>query len=148
MSGQHFKTIEAARAFALAGNALLTLKSLKSGQHFTYKVQQAKADPMGTKAFVGETWFVKVLCDGSADEGEFAYLGMIRNGRFTLTRASKAGESAPSVKAFEFFMRMPVLHPQMEIRHEGKCGKCGRTLTVPESIDLGIGPECRAKMQG
>jgi hypothetical protein len=29
-----------------------------------------------------------------------------------------------------------------EFRHEGRCGRCGRTLTVPESIDSGFGPEC------
>jgi len=26
--------------------------------------------------------------------------------------------------------------------HEGACGRCGRTLTVPESIASGFGPEC------
>jgi hypothetical protein len=30
----------------------------------------------------------------------------------------------------------------IEIWHEGKCGKCGRQLTVPSSIETGIGPEC------
>ena len=28
----------------------------------------------------------------------------------------------------------------------GRCGKCGRTLTDPESIDRGIGPECWSRM--
>jgi hypothetical protein len=26
--------------------------------------------------------------------------------------------------------------------HEGRCGRCGRKLTVPESIESGFGPEC------
>jgi hypothetical protein len=29
-----------------------------------------------------------------------------------------------------------------KIQHEGKCCRCGRTLTTPESIERGIGPEC------
>lgn len=29
--------------------------------------------------------------------------------------------------------------------HEGRCGKCARTLTVPESIINGIGPVCAQK---
>ena len=90
-------------------------------------------------------YFVSLL-SGPDNENDYSYLGMIRDGRFTLTKASKAGVQAPSVVAFEYFMRVPVLHPQMQIRHEGRCGKCGRVLTVPESIDAGIGPECRLKM--
>jgi hypothetical protein len=31
-------------------------------------------------------------------------------------------------------------------REIGACGHCGRTLTNPESRELGIGPVCRAKM--
>lgn len=31
-------------------------------------------------------------------------------------------------------------------KHTGVCGKCGRTLTDPESIDAGIGPVCAGKV--
>jgi len=31
---------------------------------------------------------------------------------------------------------------QLRFYHEGRCGKCARVLTVPESIILGIGPVC------
>ena len=136
---QHFQSIETARTFALAGNATLTISSLKTGARFTYRVKQA-CDSETKKPRPG-MYFVSLL-NGPDNENDYCYLGMVRDGRFTLTRASKAGNEAPSVKAFAFFMTTPILHPQMEIRHEGKCGRCGRTLTVPESIDAGIGPEC------
>lgn len=32
--------------------------------------------------------------------------------------------------------------------HEGRCGRCARRLTVPESIINGIGPECAKKVGG
>ena len=32
----------------------------------------------------------------------------------------------------------------LRVYHEGKCCRCGRTLTTPESIKKGIGPECEA----
>ncbi len=35
---------------------------------------------------------------------------------------------------------------QLEVWHEGCCGKCGRKLTDAESIARGIGPECYGKM--
>jgi len=35
-----------------------------------------------------------------------------------------------------------------EFWHEGRCGKCARRLTVPESIANGIGPECLKNLGG
>jgi hypothetical protein len=34
------------------------------------------------------------------------------------------------------------------LQEESHCGVCGRTLTDPESIDLGIGPECNRRQTG
>ena len=139
MSSHLFSDIESARGFALAGNAILTISSLKTGNHYTYKVRKKES----TRG--GNLWFVSRLVDGSADQGFFAYTGIIRDGRFSVTAKAGISEGAPCVQAFAFFMRTPVLHPQMEVRHEGRCGVCGRTLTVPASIDRGIGPECAQK---
>jgi hypothetical protein len=151
----HFETITEAKAFAFAGNATLTLESLKSGAHYTYKVKQAKDQQTGEPK--PGIYFVNLLSNGNAnDDNNFTYLGMInevlgtgdsRNRfQFRLTRASRAGMESPSVKAFRFFVALTENHPALVVRHEGKCGRCGRTLTVPESIDRGIGPECATKM--
>jgi hypothetical protein len=35
---------------------------------------------------------------------------------------------------------------QVEFWHEGYCGRCGRELTVPESIERGLGPQCARRM--
>jgi len=35
-----------------------------------------------------------------------------------------------------------------KLQEESFCGVCGRTLTDPESIDLGIGPECNRRQTG
>ena len=142
----HFSSITHARDFALAGNAILTLQSLKSGVHFTFKVRKPDAEEQALKNMRPDVWFVKLLTAGSADCGEFTYMGMIREGQFTLTRASKMSPNAPAVKAFRFFFESTQLHPQLVIMHENHCGKCGRTLTEPESIQSGFGPECRANL--
>jgi hypothetical protein len=148
-SDHHFTSIEDARQFALAGNAIITLQSLRSGLHFTYKIAQPDAERQEAKGFVPQQiWFVKLLASGSADEGDFVYLGMIGSDKkFRLTKASRANDSSPSVKALRFFLGLSELHPELAIRHEGRCGRCGRTLTVPSSIDRGIGPDC-AKIMG
>jgi hypothetical protein len=34
----------------------------------------------------------------------------------------------------------------LSMQHEGHCGRCGRTLTHPDSINTGYGPECAARI--
>lgn len=125
-----------AKQFILAGNATLTIVSLKSGARFTFRVRKGKkreTDPH----------FVSVL-----DGGEYNYLGCIfPSGDFKVTKKSRYNSGQPCARAFIFLMEALAkgeFHPQLEVWHEGKCGKCGRQLTVPESIATGLGPECSA----
>lgn len=134
-----FNTLSDAKAFALAGNALLTLESRKTGTHFTYRIRATKDDD--------QKFFVSLL-SGPDNENDYQYLGLVAGGAFRLTKASKATSEAPSVKAFDYFMRLngPEMPAQLAVYHQNKCGKCGRTLTVPESVQSGIGPECAKRM--
>jgi hypothetical protein len=118
--------------FALAGNARLTLVSVKTGQRFSYRIRVSEGNTV---------YFVSVLT-GSDNENDYTYLGVIdRSHQFRRTAKSRIGEDEPSHLAFEFFWRNK-LHPQLEVWHEGRCGRCARALTVPESIAAGIGPDC------
>jgi hypothetical protein len=71
-------------------------------------------------------------------------------GRYQHGKKSKISDNAPSAKAFAWFVVQlrtnPNVFNQVEFRHEGCCGRCGRTLTTPESIDTGFGPECSGKL--
>lgn len=141
MSGL-LKTAEQVNEFMLAGNATITLVSKKTGTRFTYKVTA----PENSKGAVSH--FVKVLT-GQDNEGHYQYLGQIYDHQdYTHGKKSKIGPDTPSAKAFRWFFQMVIVErhePEekgMEIYHEGKCGRCGRKLTVPESILRGIGPEC------
>lgn len=129
----------AARAFALAGNARLTLVSRKTGARFTYRVRKSQD---------GRVHFVSVLT-GSDNESSFTYLGIIRDMHFQVTAKSKISKDAPSARGFDFFWFLAANSrscPDLEVWHEGRCGRCGRALTVPSSIKLGIGPECASIM--
>lgn len=142
-----FTTASAAKAFALAGRAHLTLTSMASGVHFTFRITQAKGGVTGKPV---ATWFVSLLVDGSADDGTFAYMGMINASHFfRRTAKSRVGEDAPSFKAFNFFwtnVTRGCLPAMLKVQHEGRCGRCNRTLTHPESIESGFGPECIGKI--
>lgn len=49
-------------------------------------------------------------------------------------------------EAVKVLLGDPKAASQAYARESGCCGICGRTLTTPESIDAGIGPECRRKV--
>lgn len=134
---------EKIRQFVEAGQAVFTVTSRKTGTRFTYRVAVAKN---------GAVSFVSVLT-GPDNTASYSYLGFVRDGQFFHGGAKAAiGREAPSALAFAWFWRSFVLgaHPTAgnlaEVHHEGRCGRCGRALTVPESVESGLGPECAQRM--
>jgi len=123
------------KSFALAGRARLTFRSVKTGTRFTFKVTAKEGKP----AFVA-------LMTGSDNESDFEYLGCIYDAKtFAHGRKSRIAPDAPSAKAFAWVwaqIQKGALPESLEVWHEGRCGRCGRVLTVPESIETGLGPEC------
>jgi hypothetical protein len=122
--------------FVFAGNAIFTLESKKTNNHYTFKVIQLKEN--------SNKFWVYVL-RGPDNKTSYTYLGMIVNMEFSLTKGSHYTNESTCFKAFEiFFNNLKVLHihTQMGFYHMGICGKCGRPLTVPSSIERGIGPIC------
>lgn len=120
--------------FVLAGNATLTLRSKMTGTRFTYRIRK----PSETSPH-----FVKVLT-GPED---YTFLGTIfKEKDWAHGRRSPIAADALSSKAFAWFwhaMQHNIMPLALEVWHEGRCCRCGRALTVPESIRSGIGPECQ-----
>lgn len=134
-----FTSPDAALKFMLGGKSFTTLVSSASGQRFTYRVELAdKKNPTDV-----DCYFVAVL-NGPDNWVNYKYIGIVKNNAYRWTSKSKIAEDAPSVKAFNFcFDRLTKNSiAGFEVWHEGKCGRCGRKLTVPESIASGFGPEC------
>jgi hypothetical protein len=133
-------TAHAAVAFALAGKARLTLVSRRTGARFTYQVTAGKSD--------GAPHFVALL-SGPNNTDDYRFLGTIfsgpNGGSYRHGRKSPIGPEAPSAKAFAWAwakLAAGEVPSELEVWHEGCCGRCGRALTVPESIEAGLGPEC------
>ena len=139
----------AVKDFVFAGNAVFTLRSTKTGARYTYKVRAKKEDLERGEA--DGTYFVNLL-RGPDNTADFAYVGVLRRDMaLRLTSASRMGRGAPAVAALVWFLDAmrngrAVLPVPLEVWHEGRCGRCGRLLTVPESIGRGIGPECAGRM--
>lgn len=126
-------------SFALAGNATITVVNPRSGARFTYKIKAPRNRNDATVRYVS-------VLRGPNNETDYGYIGYIRADGFRYggNRASVSPD-AKSYKAFAWFWEH-ITDPRIEVYHEGKCGRCGRTLTVPESIESGFGPECISKV--
>jgi len=133
-----------ALAFMLGGNARVTFRSKKTGDRFTYRIAVCDGKP--------DLFFVAVLT-GPDNTSSFQYLGTIRRGfagdRYAHGVKSRIGADAPSARGFAWVwaqLQGGGIPSAVEIWHEGRCGRCARPLTVPESIRTGFGSECAGKL--
>ena len=138
------RTLEHAREFVTAGKAYLTLVSGKTGARFTYRV--SKMEREGQQAI----YHVSGLT-GPDNDAHYEYLGTVFNERdFKRGRRSRIGFDAPIHRAFAYFWKAlyqaRAMPAELEVWHDGRCGRCGRHLTVPESVERGLGPDCAAMM--
>lgn len=124
------------KQFMLAGNATFTVRSEKTQTRFTLKVR---------KPTLTSPHFVSVLT-GSDNESAYGFVGTIfGNGTYAHGTRSRITPDAPSAKAARWVVERVLAGKELshcELWHEGRCGRCGRALTVPSSIELGLGPEC------
>lgn len=132
-------------AFILAGNATFTATSPKTGARFTFKVRVSKQKEGDTRPPVH---FVSVMT-GPDNEDHFEFFGTVFGGdTFRHGAKARVTSDAPSAKAFAWIFPRVIAEADLhgvEIHHEGKCGRCGRKLTVPESIEIGLGPVCAGR---
>jgi len=130
-----------AKNFVLAGKAHFTLLSGVTGTHYTYKVNKHKTD---------DIYFIKLLV-GNNNDSDYQYIAFFRGDDMRVRTSSKSRMRADSkpVRAIQYLIEnFDNLSPQLSIFHMCKCGRCGRTLTTPESITRGIGPECWDRLGG
>ena len=131
----------------LAGRLTATVTSPRTGDHITIQfVGKQKTDAGGWKNVPlcsASHVFVKVPNpDGFGDKVGTIYP---KNGTFY------ADNNADPARVFA--MREVVAHVteqahRCEVVEESRCGKCGRELTDPISIERGVGPECYGSHTG
>ena len=132
------------RRFVSGGKALFTIRSIATGKRHTYKLKrQLDQNEMPTGSF-----YVSILF-GPDNYSNYLYLGMAdENLNFRTTAGTKLKKDGKEVAAIAYFLRFlkketfDAMMEHIEFFHAGKCCQCGRRLTVPESIESGIGPVC------
>lgn len=127
------------REFILAGRAKFTIRSDRTGKHYTFKVKKDRDS---------RVWYVSKLTTGS----HYLYLGSIfgeEEFNFRMTKKSTPhADKMEAWKAFDWlwdYLKREEAPPQLTFLHMGKCGMCGIELSDPVSIKEGYGPDCRKK---
>jgi len=139
------------RRFVLGGHAIFTIENRLSKGRYTFKVTQKKK---------GDIFWVSLL-NGPDNTSDYRFFGTIfpaygferhtHPPRFKHSSRGQISEAAPSAVAWKWFFQR-LFHDQrdfpieFEFHHAGRCGRCGRQLTVPESIRTGFGPECAERV--
>jgi hypothetical protein len=146
------------KRFILAGKAGFTCTA-PNGHHYTYRINRTSIKPGQKEA--DKVWFVNL---GINYESQ-TYMGMLKivDNELTdliLTKGSKVSQEAPSYIVFQAVLWDILFDDEhihesedgsvttgsgIRFQHVGRCCVCGRELTNPVSIDMGIGPECAGK---
>ena len=126
--------------FIFAGRAVFTITSTKTGQSFTYRIARAGSNRDNGPLFAS-------VLTGPDNTRDYTYMGIVLQDekRIRNTKGSKVFGDALSYKALTWFLQN-LDSDRVEVRHMGRCGRCGRALTVPSSIDSGLGPECAGRV--
>ena len=99
----------------------------------------------------GRFWVISAMV-GNDNVDSYAPFGVIyRDGSSFAFRWASESTIAKSDRVVEAFAKMwasfknGVMPSELSFLNEGKCGRCGRVLTVPESRSRGVGPICHSR---
>ena len=123
--------------------ATVTIQNTATGNRATFRFRKPALKEGQDEAHAPV--FVDVM-SGPDNESHFSFVGTLHGNVLDVSRFAKA---APAKVAQAKVMLDWTLAAAakgdlrtVRVQHSGCCGRCGRKLTVPESIDIGLGPEC------
>jgi hypothetical protein len=132
--------------YIYGGKGKATLVSAKTGTRYTYKFSRGKRRD-GDR---GEPLIFVKLLTGPDNQSSYTYIGYINPAQIGLHAGRKGQPTAVAFRALDWAINQlaaDVMPDSLEVWHSGTCGRCGRELTVPESIASGLGPVCAGKAQ-
>ena len=131
-------------------NGSCTIVNERTGEHRTFNVRTKKLD---ADFAPGER--VVSLLTGPDNTRDYTGFGFVKQDGIVVWR-KKVSADPTKPSPFQVYAKMiwslsrdgersPFYLKGYRLKFERKCLKCNRKLTDPISIDMGIGPECRAK---
>ena len=143
MSTHLIKNGSDARHIVVGGNSRFTVVSAKTGRRITYRVRKPR------KSDNPNLYYVSVRSGPRAGGDGYDFIGSITpTTAFSYSHRSFFGRDDDRIAVFNWLwdrIRANRIPDTIEFWHEGRCARCQRPLTDPESILSGFGPECRQK---
>lgn len=130
-------------AFLLSGRARFTLESKRTGKRYTYEIRRTRIrDSDDPASAARRPYFVDLL----VGPDEWRKLAWFLPGDSTLRapRNSVGIARTPAWRALQWYLHH-LGDDRANFWHSGRCGRCGRELTDPASIETGLGPICRQR---
>jgi len=138
------------KAFIFAGKAIFTVNNA-TGTHYTFRLNVKPDQYDKTK----KVCFASLLT-GSNNLSDYSYIGMVNVNDCSLrmTKGSKIAKDSKPANVLRWILNIinqeayDKLPEGYAVNHDGRCCRCAKVLTHPDSIKSGIGPECIKKMSG
>lgn len=136
-------------------NGRYTIVNRRTGEHRTFRIETQPVGREGGTSFAPGQRILSLLTgpDNENDYQGFAFVD--DNGIHVWMKKRSADPKHRS--PFEIYAEMlwslaiENVHSSWAekgyaLLEEGRCARCGRTLTEPESLRIGVGPICRGEM--
>ena len=133
-------------------NGTYTVKNRQTGDHRTLDIKTVLPDrTKPTNHFKNQNSGRRTvsLLTGPDNTRDFTMVGWLEEGGIRMTQRYRDSRPTRAIAALLFDL---ALHgdnspyaAQYEILKEGRCLRCNRKLTTPESIESGIGPVCAGR---
>ena len=122
--------------------ARVTVVNDATGNHFTFRFRRPVNKATGQE-------FTCVLVDlmtGTDNESSYSFIGTLRGDYVAVSPKAKTSKERADKAALVLNWTIKAAQggdlKTVRCLHFGTCGRCGRTLSTPESVDQGLGPEC------
>lgn len=122
-------------------NGVITIENQKTGEHRTFKIETMAED----SPFAPGQRVLSILV-GPNNEFNYESFAFVTKGvqpRVHVWKKHRTSEWAKYGPFLEQLHNMVKKHPFIQVKWAGRCIRCNRLLTSPQSIRDGIGPKCK-----
>lgn len=123
-------------------NAIFTVVLKETREHHTFKISTAQHGPLEGKRIVS-------VLAGPDNTADYLGIGFLNENGIAVWKKNVGGKLEAHARLLEQLLGLKLCTSQFKEQYEVKesrcCRRCNRTLTTPESIELGVGPECATK---